>query len=381
MNFTINKNNNIGNIGVIHIILTNFCNQGCPGCYQENLNDTKNNLVLNDNIKNEITKKFNLFKSLNQDVKISFFGGEPLTRTQTIINIFEWLVYSNMIPEYITIPTSGGKNQRLIQDNPLFNKLLSILSSTSFNNTRINISQSYDGPNNLQLRNETFSSIKQSLNIINKNRDFRPEYTSTLIPLNNLFKDVNYFIDTHKDVYDLTGRVPNFRIPYIINNLELSTLQTFQKSIGKYFDWLLGDDFITKNSTSYKRLKLVNMVRGQQAKATPTPNQIPKLFMDFLTQILNPKEQNYMWCGAGLNHFAINHNGAIKESCEYLKEDAMTLHYKMEDICFNCEIQAWCHRPCLKNMESENLEKFDTQCQIRKIIFGVIKDILLEQTK
>ena len=380
MNYSTTNNNLKGNIGTIHIVLTNFCNQGCIGCYQENLNDTKSNLVLNDTIKNEIINKFNLFNSLNQNVKISFFGGEPLTRIPTIINILEWLIESNHIPDYITIPTSGGKNQRLIQDNPQFEKLLNTLKSEYFTKTKITISQSYDGPNNLKLRNETFSSIKRSLNIINKDKDFRPEYTSTLIPLNNLFKDENYFIETHQDVYDLTGRVPNFRIPYIINNLELSTLKTFQKSIEKYFDWLLGNDFITKNSTSYKRLKLVNMVRGQQAKAAPTPNQIPKLFMDFLIQILNPKEPQYMWCGAGLNHFAINHSGVVKQSCEYLNEDAMSLHYKMEEICFGCEIQTWCHRPCLKNMEPEYQDKFNIQCQIRKIIFSVIKDILLEQS-
>ena len=99
--------------GNIHIILTTYCNMGCSGCYQEHLTE-KNHLILNDETKANIKKVYDQFKDQNLDIKVSFFGGEPLLRNETIIDIIWFLKESEMDIKYFNLPTSGGKDLKLL---------------------------------------------------------------------------------------------------------------------------------------------------------------------------------------------------------------------------------------------------------------------------
>ena len=372
--FYSNKLNVIGNIATIHIVLTNFCNQGCKGCYQENLTDTKSILTLNENIKHDIVKLFIQYKEQFQQVKLSFFGGEPLTRIDTIIEIIEDLYSKNLIPDYIHIPTSGGKNQNLIK-NPKLTKLLELKDKFHFKNTKFTLSQSYDGPSNLEFRNvdpkDIMESLKITENISSKIDDmsrpniFKPEFNMNLIPQ---VIDENYFIDTQKDILEVTGLYPTFRIPHLLNpNSNLDT-EVLVKAIRIYFRSILCPSFIHENSPGYRKKLLINLYQKKH---------LPKLFYDIVSQICDPKDYRFLWCQAGTNHKAITFNGLHPNGCEYLKVPALDLHDLMEKKCFGCEIQTWCPRPCLKSFEQEHLHQLERQCTIRKIIFNEIKNILI----
>lgn len=368
-----------GDIGTIHIVLTNFCNQGCVGCYQsiQSRESTKNqnNLELTQEIKRDIERLFNEFKNLNKQIKISFFGGEPLLRIDTIIQIMNWLYIKNLIPKYVNIPTSGGRNQNLIND-----KLKEFLGlSQIFTKTKFTISLSYDGPNNLNLRNSSPEQIKESIDSIDSyslynyghTKGFKPEFTSCLIPQ---IIDEDYFIDTTNDVLRVTGILPNFRIPHIIESNSNIQGQMLVTAIRKYFKSILESNFIVANSPMYRKMNLVKFAQAEN------PRQLPKLFGDIVNQICKPKDYRFLWCQAGESHLTITNKGIHPNSCEYLNVPARDLQGKMISWCFNCEINTWCHRPCLKSFElmDTNPEQLDSQCKIRKIIFNEIKNILLE---
>lgn len=363
----------------IHIVLTNFCNQGCVGCYQPNLNDTKSILILNDVIKQTILSGFK--QSLKtqrkiKTVKLSFFGGEPLTRADTILQILKFCKETGNIPDAVHIPTSGGKNQNLIR-NPKVKEILDLKYDPVFSETKFVISQSYDGPNNLIVRNTHPAQVQESIryiNNINDGEDFRPEYTSCLIP-ETISED--YFIVTQKDVLNITGRLPNFRIPHLVSK-DSNIIEVLPRALRKYFNHILCTNFVSEHSPVYQAKNLIKMAKARI---------LPKLFGDFIIQMVEPKDQEYLWCGAGTKqptHVAIVNNGFHPNGCEYLDSDARYLQEKMEAKCNTCALTKFCHRPCLKNAQTEYFEGgthgsyFERQCQIRKIIFNEIRTVLLE---
>lgn len=363
-----------GPIYTIHIVLTNYCNQGCIGCYQTNLQDTKSILLLTDHIKQEIISQFIKARNLNYSIKLSFFGGEPLTRANTIFQILTFLTNSNLIPNIVHIPTSGGKNQNLIKNERL-RDILNLKYKQEWKSTKFVISQSYDGPNNITTRNTSPTHIKESIMYIlniNDQEDFRPDYTSCLIP-ETISED--YFIVTQQDVLETTGRLPNFRIPHLISK-DSNIIRILPRALNKYFDTILNTNFVTEHSPMYRAKNLIKMAKARV---------LPKLFNDFIIQIIEPKEQKYLWCGAGgisgINqyHQAITKDGIHPNGCEYLNEKASILQDRIQEKCSWCEIQKFCHRPCLKNAEDSLIDtNLEVQCTIRKIIFREIKNIIME---
>ena len=199
--------------GNIHIILTTYCNMGCGGCYQEHLTE-KNNLVLNDETKANIKKVYDQFKAQNLDIKVSFFGGEPLLRSDTIIDILWFLKDSKMDIKYINLPTSGGKDLKLLlRYIPEIKRIVKL----TFPSAKFTTSLSYDGPNNIKLRNISPVLIEQGFSFL-INNDIEPMYTSCVIPISNEDISTRYFMETYINVVTVTGLAPTFTIPHIIHN-------------------------------------------------------------------------------------------------------------------------------------------------------------------
>lgn len=366
-----------GDIGTIHIVLTNFCNLGCKGCYQPeeeraNQNQLNDNNILNEHNLLEIEKLFNDFIEENKDINLSFFGGEPLYRQQNIIKILNWIHSKNLKPNKISIPTSGGKNQNLIYNiEPLVE-----LISTKFPNTKLVISLSYDGVNNEELRNISPEAITNSYQFIkslglkykNDELAFHPEFISSLIPQ---VIDQNYFVDNYINVCNITGIIPNFRLPHLLDaNSNLDTW-TFNIAVEKFFWYITSRDFITDNSKGYRTRYLLYLYQS---------NKLPKLFKDIIDLIFNPirYQNDYNWCQAGKSHFALTPNGKHLNGCEYLHKPALELHSKQMEHCDRCEIKQWCNKPCLKTIEVSE-EQFLRHCTIRKILLNQIRKVLVPE--
>ena len=364
-----------GDTGTIHVVLTNFCNLGCKGCYQpeeERLaqnKDNDNNILNEDNLL-EIEKLFFKFMNENKDIKLSFFGGEPLYRQQNIIKILNWISSRKLEPNKISIPTSGGKNQNLIYNiEPLIE-----LISNKFPNTKLTISLSYDGVNNKELRNIEPTAITKSYQFLkslglkykNNERAFYPEFISCLMPQ---VIDQNYFIDNYINVRNITGNIPNFRIPHILNMDSNLDTWTFSIAVNKFLAFITQKDFITENSKGYRSTYLIYLYKN---------NHLPKLFNDVLDLILNPirYQNDFNWCQAGKSHFTITSNGKHQNDCEYLHKPATTLHSKQMEYCNKCEIKQWCNKPCLKTIEISE-EQFLRHCTIRKILLNQIRKVLV----
>ena len=365
-----------GDTGTIHIVLTNFCNLGCKGCYQpedersqQNIQND-NNILTQDNL-NEIESLFNTFKLNNQSIKLSFFGGEPLYRQHNIIKILNWMDSKKLYPDTIHIPTSGGKNQNLIYNiEPLIE-----LISNKFPDTKLTISQSYDGVNNEELRNIKPEAITQSYKFMktlglkykNDKNSFHPDNISCLIPQ---VIGQNYFIDNYINVLDTTGIIPNFRIPHLLESNSNLDTWTLTIAVDKFLWYITSKNFITDNSKSYRSRYLLYLYKN---------NKLPKLFHDVLDLIFQPsKYQNdFNWCQAGKSHFAITPNGKHKNSCEYLHKPATELHSKQMEHCKKCEIEPWCNKPCLKTIETSE-EQFLRHCTIRKILLNQIRKVLVQ---
>ena len=368
-----------GGMGTIHIVLTKWCNQGCKGCNQsiEDRNNTNSNLKLTSFIKKEIIMLFKFYELNNKSINISFFGGEPLTQHKTIIEIIEWLGTEKLNPAQISIPTSGGKNQSLIKYVPDIIEAIQ-RSFVWDEKPKFILSQSYDGPNNEELRNSSKEEIQKSIWYIDEfkynnnfsENHFKPKYTSCLIP--QIITE-DYFIDTYKDVLEVTGRIPNFRIPYLIH--EDSNLDTivFKNAIEKFLNYLIENsgNFVIKNSKDYAKMYMVNKVIKDEYLDNPI---IPKLFSDTIRLLCKDLPTEFNWCQAGVSHYAIDANGLVENGCEYLDKPASELHAKMMEHCNKCEIKDHCMKPCLKNMEESDLtiKSFFRQCTIRKILLNQI---------
>lgn len=367
-----------GDIGTIHIVLTNFCNLGCKGCYQpeedrSQQNQSNDNNILNESTIREIENLFIKFQNENKDITLSFFGGEPLYRQQNIIKILNWLYQNNYIPHKILIPTSGGKNQNLIYNiEPLIE-----LIAFKFPSTQLTISQSYDGINNEELRNIKPEALVQSrkflenLSLKYKNdiKAFTPEFTSCLIPQ---VINQNYFVDNYIDVLNQTGTIPNFRIPHLLDNDSNLDTWTFSVAINKFLLFITQKsqkDIIAENSKGYRSKYLIYLYKN---------NQLPKLFKDVIDLIFNPVryQNDYNWCQAGKSHFAITPSGKHLNGCEYLHTPAEVLHSKQMEHCNKCEIKQWCNKPCLKSIEISE-EQFLRHCTMRKILLNQIRKVLV----
>ena len=371
--------NTIGNMGTIHIVLTKWCNQGCKGCNQsiEDRSNKDSNLKLNINIKNEIRTLFKKFSIENKSINVSFFGGEPLTQHKTIIEIIEFLGACKLIPNQISIPTSGGKNQSLIKYVP---EIIEAIQKSFVwdEKPKFVLSQSYDGPNNEEFRNSSKEEIQKSIwymdefkyNNYFSDSHFKPKYTSTLIP-QVITED--YFIETYNDVLKVTNRIPNFRIPYIIHEESNLDSIVFKTAIEKFLKYIIesSENFIIKNSKDYAKMYMVNKVIKDEYLDAPI---IPKLFSDVIRLLCNDLPKEFNWCQAGTNHFAIDHKGLVSTSCEYLSKSANDLYNKMMEHCNKCEIKDHCMKPCLKNMEESDLysKSFFRQCTVRKILLNQI---------
>ena len=364
-----------GDTGTIHIVLTNFCNLGCKGCYQpeeerSKQNQSNDNNILNEDNLLEIENLFIKFTNENKDINLSFFGGEPLYRQSNIIKILNWIHSRNLKPNKISIPTSGGKNQNLIYNiEPLIE-----LVANKFPNTKLVISLSYDGVNNEELRNINPEAITVSYRFLKSlglkyksdERAFYPEFISCLIPQ---VIDQNYFVDNYINVMNITGNIPNFRIPHLLDaNSNLDTW-TFSVAVDKFFWYITSKDFITDNSKGYRTRYLLYLYKT---------NQLPKLFKDIIDLIFNPLryQNDYNWCQAGKSHFTITPDGKHKNDCEYLHKPATDLHSKQMEHCNKCEIKQWCNKPCLKSIEISE-EQFLRHCTIRKILLNQLRKMLV----
>ena len=367
-----------GDTGTIHVVLTNFCNLGCKGCYQPEeersiQNQSNDNNILNENNLLEIEKLFFKFSNENKDINLSFFGGEPLYRQQNIIKILNWISSRNLEPNKISIPTSGGKNQNLIYNiEPLVE-----LIANKFPNTKLTISLSYDGVNNEELRNINPEAITRSYQFLktlgvkyeNSERAYHPEFTSCLIPQ---VITQNYFVDNYINVMNITGTIPNFRIPHLLDATSNLDTWTFSVAVNKFLLFVTQKaqkDFITENSKGYHSTYLLYLYKN---------NHLPKLFKDVIDLIFNPirYQNDFNWCQAGKSHFTITANGKHPNDCEYLHKPATELHSKQMEHCNKCEIKQWCNKPCLKSIEISE-EQFLRHCTIRKILLNQIRKVLV----
>ena len=344
------ENNEIDiSFGTIHIVLTTYCNMGCKGCYQTE----KEILNKSEDFQLEFHKKnikdlFKNFLNKNKKIELSFFGGEPLLKTNTMKEILLWLKKENLIPDKIKIPTSGGKNLTLI-DSGLE---VIYLAYELFPEIEISLSLSYDGVINNETRNIPSYKIKETITKLQGiqekiNKVFLSKETTNLIP-EIIYED--YFLEQYNDIIEVTNKLPNFRLPHLMSNSNLDT-KFFQTELRKFLNQLPKDI-----------------------------KQHPKLIRDIEERILQDnRDISYTWCNAGVNHFALT-NIKTKEfsGCEFLDEDATTLYNKMMEHCNNCSIKYYCPKPCLKNLENNVLIRFQRHCTIRKILVSEIRDYLKE---
>jgi len=358
--------------GNIHIILTTFCNMGCSGCYQEHLTE-HNNLILNDQTKENIKKVYNQFKSENLDIKVSFFGGEPLLRSETIIDILWFLKESDMDIKYINLPTSGGKDLNLFKKVlPEINRIVKL----TFPKAKFTTSLSYDGPDNLKLRNVSPVLIEEGFSFL-INNNIEPMYTSCVIPISsndelNGFNglDRHYFINTYMDVVRRTGLAPTFTIPHIIHHTP------------DYIDLAIGLGYLLDYlEISFEHQPFSNEIIVKTGRFKDS-NMIPKLIRDVIDKLTKPilANLNYNWCQAGTKHLTITKDYIM--DCEFLSKPAQYSIEALINWCSNCSIKDLCQKPCLKNVElignDFNEPKLKRQCDFRKVLVHTIQQHLLK---
>lgn len=359
----IDPTNPSGTIGTIHIVLTTYCNLGCKGCYQskEAREDysNQNNFNLEEN-EGYISNLFSKFKRERKQIKIAFFGGEPLLKYNTILEILDYLKDTNQIPDIITIPTSGGPNQNLIDTGLKTVEKIDQL----FPETKITFSLSYDGPRTLETRNQNISQMEDSffkIYTLSKklNKDIQPEYTVNLIPQ---IIDENYFIETYDNIVTVTGITPSFRLPHLLDADSNLDNITFLNAVKNWFRYSIDENLPIKLQ--------------------------PKLFKDIIDRIIKNNDTiEYTWCQAGLNHFSIISNpkqNSTLTDCEYLSRPAQKSFSKMMENCSKCPIVNYCSKPCLKTMESnvniytetQKQNQFNRACRTRIMLYNGISDYL-----
>ena len=357
----------------IHIILTTYCNMGCQGCYQEHLQD-KNHLILNEATRNNIRTVYKRFKNDSDkeyEIKVSFFGGEPLLRTDTIIDILQFMKEENLIPDLISIPTSGGQGLILLTEQvPKIKRIINRL----FPFVKFTTSLSYDGPNNLKFRNVEPNLIEEGFSFL-INNSIEPKFTSCVIPIqNDTYQEelhTNYFLDTYKDVIKRTGLAPTFTIPHLINSkIDYINLDIGLEKLLTYLDI----KFVVKPFT--------HEISYESSRCNTS--LIPKLITDVLDKMIKPElgTSKYNWCQAGKNHLTITKDYIM--DCEFLSKPA---EYNLEALtnwCSGCSIKDLCQRPCLKNMELSEIDqevKLKRQCDFRKVLVHSIKNQITKNSK
>ena len=360
--------------GNIHIILTTYCNMGCSGCYQEHLTE-KNHLILNDETKANIKKVYDQFKDQNLDIKVSFFGGEPLLRNETIIDIIWFLKESEMDIKYFNLPTSGGKDLKLLlQHVPEIKRIVKL----AYPSAKFTTSLSYDGPNNDKLRNVSPVLIEKGFSFL-INNNIEPMYTSCVIPIANEDISTRYFIETYINVVTVTGLAPTFRIPHIIhNNIDWLNLNIGLEYLLDYLDIQL--EAVTLLNYGSRIVARSNRFKD--------PNMIPKLIRDVIDKLTIPAlaHSNYNWCQAGTKHLTITKDYIT--DCEFLSKPAKYSIEALTNLCENCSIKDLCQKPCLKNVEFVGNDptdptnphdlKLKRQCDFRKVLVHAIKTHLLK---
>ena len=365
-----------GDTGTIHIVLTNFCNLGCKGCYQPeedrlNQNQSGDNDILNENILIEIEKLFNMFSDQNKDVNLTFFGGEPILQMSTIIYILTKL-RTEMNEDYMTInaiciPTSGFAGN--LDHNILLENIDIIAGLVKELKLDCNISISHDGLNNKELRNINPEKVTSLINILQKKSvthgwNLVSDRISLVIP--QKFNE-DYFIDNYKYIKEGVKLEPSFTIPHTFDkdSTFVKEPEILKKALAKFIEtykdkfqnWGNGNGKTVASCCSNDRLY------------TSTDNELPTLFESLLSKI---HEAPYNWCGAGVNHFTIQTDGSYT-NCEYINLESEDFLKKVQDYCSNCEIKNYCQKPCIKNFEQGFEESLKNQCQARKILFNEVK--------
>ena len=334
-------------IGTIHIVLTTYCNLGCKGCYQEDkeILNKQEDFKLEDH-KDNIRFLYDKFKKENKQIKISFFGGEPLIKTNTIKEISLYLKDELLIPDIISIPTSGGPNQNLIQNGLELIKFLKQL----FPITKLNLSLSHDGPNSFKTRNQDLNGLITSFTTIKKMEkeigNFTPPTVLNLLPQRLEYEDELSTIDNY--INCILNKDSTFRIPHLLDIDSNLDSEMFQKACRYILSTYIDLD----------------------------PILLPKIFKDYYDRMIQPipeKNRDYNWCQAGVNHFALtNIKGKTFTGCEYLNKDSLTLYNQMMVECNSCSINNYCSKPCLKSIEV-GIEQFKRHCTIRKILFNEVR--------
>ena len=336
-------------IGTIHIVLTTYCNLGCKGCYQDEkeILNKKEDFNLNDH-KENIKFLFNKFITENKQVKISFFGGEPLLKINNIKKVIRFLKKEKLLPDMVSIPTSGGPNQNLV-DSGL--ELIKFIKKT-LPETTLNFSLSHDGPVSLETRNQTLDNLNNSFRKIYALEKEIDKITPNIVL--NLLPQVieeDYLTKTNDYLLYTIEKVLTFRIPHLLQpNSNLDT-NKFQQACRIFLDRFSNSDI----------------------------ENLPKIFKDYYDRMISPlpeRNVDYNWCQAGVNHFALtNIKDKTFTGCEYLNKDSLELYNQMSNECNNCPINYYCSKPCLKSIEV-SLNQFKRHCSVRKIIFNEVRRFL-----
>lgn len=366
----------------IHIVLGTYCPNGCGGCYQTTLQEK--NTIETDKAINHIHQLLSTLET-TRDVKITFFGGEPMYHVDKMVRIIKSFDNKNrqfrhMIKE-IEIPTSGVVTSYLTnptEKNAYKNTKHLTKISERLNkemrlpNSKLIIAISYDGVANDKIRNVPSNYIWGLIRdrVLVKSNVIEPDFVSTIISsrhdqfLWSTFKQLNN--------YDLKM---SMKLPHLINNIQEyeqleANIQSFYKNLG--------------NELKKKHIPVI---------------QLPKLLQDNINSILYkerlPEEyhkeyKNTMWCEKGVNHMAIGVDGKIT-GCEFLnpvREKELNKD-KIDKFCQGCKIEDYCNKPCVKNFEFLNLdgssrvalfmkEKLKWSCKIRIRVLNLTRQLLNE---
>ena len=337
----------------IHLQLTEECPMSCDGCFQKH-----QAVILKEKI-DPVEALRNAYDHLgdrvhNNTIRLTLFGGEPLTQLEEFKNIIKGITTNPTGPmkiDELFIPTSGF-GARTKEGNLTFKEaIIHIKSLTKPSGLKTIISLSYDGHHNNRSRGvkkEKILSLKEDLDQLLDDLLVLPEYVSNVIPEKIVIEDSYDLFSETEHIAKYFGK-GSFTIPHTINP--------------EFVDhWA---------NTIYKYFKVIN---------TKNPKEItyPKFIEDILKMVLGKDGNNdggdgeARWCGAGVNHISIPADTGLVSSCEYLKRETPLENYKdlLEEWCDGCTIKHFCQRPCLKNIEldlEDNKTRLKDQCQIRKI--------------
>lgn len=241
-------NINKDNIGIFQIILTQQCNANCSYCVQ--------GIKKNNNISNPLPiKKIIDFFPKNSNYSIGFYGGEPLLKFNTMIDIAKRL--KNINPNIKFVVTTNGL--LLTEDK------VKILNDLGFR-----VSISHDGENHSILRG--LDPLKDNGGVIADIQDLN--FMSTITSLNWNYYDIWEYFEkyrlkygikqpkvSHSPLKDIKGVVNNNLFIYknknfeimldnVISDLKIDILSNNKDSyVYSYFKGVLGS-FYTKEANN-----------------------------------------------------------------------------------------------------------------------------------